>query len=433
MRTAGSRFGALAERPFRLLWLGQTTSAIGDALVPLALTFAVLDVGGAKGLGLSLASLMGTRAALVLVGGVWADRLPRRLVMLACDVLRAAVEVATVVVIVTGNASTWFFVCTSALFGAAAAFFSPASTGLIPQVVSAGRLQQANALVSLSRSSISVFGPAASGVIVVTAGPEWVFGVNGATFVVSALFLARLPVPERERGPDKPFLADLAEGWREVRGRSWVAAALVNFSIVNIGIASYFVLGPAIVEYELGGASDWGIAMTGGAIGGIAGGLLALRITPTFPLRWVFVGFLASSIQILGLIPPLPAIGLAVLAAGAVASIQLGNTFWNTTLQERIPEHVLSRVVAYDWLVSLVFMPVGYIVAAPLADALGLDLTLALLAALSVGANLGILLVPSVRNMRRLDARDPASPMVDDAPEVSRTRGARHARRGGRA
>lgn len=155
-----SRPGALSERPFRLLWLGQTTSAIGDALVPLALTFAVLDVGGAKGLGLSLAALMGTRAVLVLVGGVWADRLPRRLVMLGCDALRAAIEFTTVVVIVTGNASTWFFVCTSALFGAAAAFFSPASTGLIPQVVSAARLQQANALVSLSRSTISVFGPA---------------------------------------------------------------------------------------------------------------------------------------------------------------------------------------------------------------------------------------------------------------------------------
>jgi hypothetical protein len=84
MRTAGSRFGALSERPFRLLWLGGTTSAIGDALVPLALTFAGLDVGGPKGLGLSLAALTGTRATLVLVGGVWADRLPRRLVMLGC-------------------------------------------------------------------------------------------------------------------------------------------------------------------------------------------------------------------------------------------------------------------------------------------------------------------------------------------------------------
>lgn len=399
----GSRFGALSERPFRLLWLGQTTSAIGDALVPLALTFAVLEVGGAKGLGLSLAALMGTRAVLVLVGGVWADRLPRRLVMLGCDLLRAAVELTTVVVIVTGNASTWYFVCSSALFGAAAAFFSPASTGLIPQVVSGARLQQANALVSLSRSTISVFGPAVSGLIVATAGAEWVFGINGVTFVVSAFFLARLSVPERERGPRQAFFADLAEGWREVRSRSWVAAALVNFSIVNIGIASFFVLGPLIVEEELTGASSWAIAMTGGSIGGILGAAIALRFKPTYPLRWSFGLIALTAVQLLMLIPPLPAVGLAAFALLTVAAIQVSGTFWNTTLQQRIPEHVLSRVVAYDWLVSLVFMPLGYVAAAPLADAIGTDTTLIGLAALNASACLGILLVPSVRNMRRPD------------------------------
>lgn len=413
-----SRLGALSERPFRLLWLGQTTSAIGDALVPLALTFAVLDVGGATGLGLSLAALMGTRAVLVLVGGVWADRLPRRLVMLGCDLLRAAVELTTVVVIVTGHASTAYFVVTSALFGAAAAFFSPASTGLVPQVVSASRLQEANALVSLSRSTISVFGPAISGLIVATAGAEWVFGINGATFVLSAVFLARLSVPERERGPRKPFLADLGEGWREVRARSWVTAALVNFSIVNIGIASFFVLGPLIVEEELNGPSSWAIAMTGGSIGGVVGGVLALRFKPTYPLRWAFGLIGLTAVQLLGLIPPLPAVGLAVLGLFTVASIQISGTFWNTTLQQRIPEHVLSRVVAYDWLVSLVFMPLGYVVAAPLADAIGTDTTLLALAALNASACVGILLVPGIRNMRRpetdaLPADEPEPVRVD--------------------
>lgn len=416
--SVSSRLGALSERPFRLLWLGQTTSAVGDALVPLALTFAVLEVGGARGLGLSLAALMGTRAVLVLVGGVWADRLPRRLVMLGCDVLRAAVELTTVAAIVTGFASTWYFVCSSALFGAASAFFSPASTGLIPQLVSPARLQQANALVSLSRSSISVFGPAASGVIVAAAGPEWVFGLNGATFVVSAVFLARLRVPERARGERKAFLADLAEGWREVRARSWVAAALVKFSLTNVGIAGYFVLGPLIVEDELGGARDWGIAMTGGSIGGIVGGMLALRFRPTYPLRWAFPLILASALQLLGLIPPLPAVGLALLAALAVMAIQVSNTLWVTTLQERIPEHVLSRVTAYDWLVSLVFMPLGYVLAAPLAEAVGRDVTLVALAALTALASVGIMLVPSVRNMRRLADERPADE-VSSAPAVA--------------
>lgn len=406
----GSRLGALSERPFRLLWLGQTTSAIGDAMAPLALTFAVLEVGGARALGFSLAALMGTRAVLVLVGGVWADRLPRRLVMLASDAVRAAVEFTTVVVIVTGHASTVYFVCTSAVFGAAAAFFSPASVGVVPQVVSAARLQQANALMSLSRGSVSVFGPAVSGLIVATVGAQWVFGINGLTFVVSALCLARISVPERERAERSPFWSDLGEGWQAVRERPWVMAALSNFALVNIGIASYFVLGPLIAEQELNGAGTWAIAMTGGAIGGIVGGTLALRFKPLYPLRWAFLLVIFSGVQLLGLVPPLPALGLAVMAFLTVASLQLAGTFWHTTLQQRIPEHVLSRVVAYDWLVSLTFMPLGYIAAAPLTHLLGTDTTLVCLAALTTTACLGVLLVPSLRNMRRTDTEPVPSP-----------------------
>jgi MFS family permease len=301
------------------------------------------------------------------------------------------------------------------VFGAAAAFFSPASTGVVPQVVSAARLQQANALVSLSRSSVSVFGPAVSGLIVATAGAQWVFGINGATFVVSALCLARISVPERERGQRRPFWSDLAEGWQAVRARAWVMAALSNFALVNVGIASYFVLGPLIAEQELNGASTWAIAMTGGSIGGVVGGTLALRFKPMYPLRWAFALVIFSGIQLLGLIPPLSALGLAVMAFLTVASLQLAGTFWNTTLQQRIPEHVLSRVVAYDWFVSLTFMPLGYVAAAPLAHLLGTDTTLLCLATLTVSACFGVLLVPSVRNMRRADT-DAHRP-TDIAPE----------------
>ena len=203
--------------------------------------------------------------------------------MLGCDVLRAAVELTTVVVIVTGNASTWFFVCTSALFGAAAAFFSPASTGLIPQVVSATRLQQANALMSLSRSTISVFGPAVSGLIVATAGAEWVFGINGATFVVSAFFLARLSVPGRERAP------------QGVLRRS--GGGLAGGAIPPVGCGGARQLldrrhrhrellraRPADRRGGVDRRGSWAIAMTGGSIGGIVGAMLALRFKPP-PIR----------------------------------------------------------------------------------------------------------------------------------------------------
>src|SRR4051812_26977942 len=183
--------GALRERPFRLLWLGRTASTFGDALVPVALAFAVLHIGGgAAGIGYVLAAFSAAQVAFLLVGGVWADRLPRRLVMLTCDAVRAAVDVFIAVALLTGHMRLWMFVVTAAVFGAAAAFFQPAASGLVPQTVSAGRLQEANGLLSISQTATRIFGPALSGVIVAVSSAGWVFAIDALTFVASAVFLA---------------------------------------------------------------------------------------------------------------------------------------------------------------------------------------------------------------------------------------------------
>ena len=183
-------------------------------------------------------------------------------------------------------------------------------------------------------------------------------------------------------------------------------AVVVFLGALIYSVAAYFVLGPLVVEEELNGARDWGIALTGGAVGGIVGSALALRFRPRYPLRWSFIVILPISLQLLALIPPVPAAGLFFAAVLAVTAIALANVLWNTTLQERIPEHALSRVSAYDWMVSLVFMPVGYAIAGPLSDAIGVDETLALAAGISLVANLSMLLVPDVRNLRRLGDED---------------------------
>jgi MFS family permease len=370
--------------------------------VPVALAFAVLGLdGSAADLGLVLGANTLARAALTLAGGVWADRLPRRAVMLAADVVRAATELFVAVIILTGVAELWMFLVSAAVLGGAAAFFGPASTGLVPQTVSRERLQPANALISLSRSSIGIFGPAVSGLLVAGVGAGWVFAIDSLTFVASALFLLAMRVPSHDRPPRQSFVRDLVEGWQEVRARRWLSAGLVCFSISNLSVATYFVLGPLVVQEELGGARDWGIALTGGAVGGIVGAALALRFKPQHPLRWSFLVILPVALQLLALIPPVPAAGLFVAAVIAVASIALANVLWNTTLQDRIPEHALARVSAYDWMVSLVFMPIGYAIAGPLAGAIGVDETLALAAAICLAANLAVLLVPEVRNLRR--------------------------------
>lgn len=394
-------FDTLRERPFRLLWLGGTTSALGDALIQVALAFAVLDVSGATGLGFVFAAFMGSRILFILGGGVWADRLPRRLVMLAADLVRAAVQIALAATLLTGSARLWHFLVAAFVTGAASAFFAPASTGLLPQLVSPQRLQAANALLSISRSSASIFGPAVSGILVATVGSGWVFAFDAVTFLASAAFLAALRVPAAAPRARQTFLRELAEGWGEVRSRSWLAAGLVAAAFANVAIATYFVLGPLVAEQELGGPRAWGIALAGGPVGALLGGMVAMRLRPRRPLLVAFAIWTIPALQLLALVPPVPALGLAVAGALAVFSVELGNVLWNTVVQGRIPEQALSRVTSYDWAVSLIFMPLGYTLAPPLADSIGVDATLVLAASIAFVGNAGVLLVPSIRRMER--------------------------------
>jgi hypothetical protein len=236
-------------------------------------------------------------------------------------------------------------------------------------------------------------------VVVVAAGPGWAFAVDAASFALSGLFLVRLQLPRASRPPRQRFARDLVEGWREVRARTWVWAALLCFSVSNVAVATFFVLGPVVVERDLGGAGDWMVALVGGGVGGVLGGILALRLRPRHPLRWAFPPILFCALQLPALVPPVPAAGLFVAGALSAGGITVSNALWNTVLQARIPRHALSRVFAYDLLVSFVFMPVGFTLAGPLADAVGTDTTLAVVAGLCATANLAILLVPAVRDL----------------------------------
>src|SRR4029453_10888549 len=251
MRLRG-RLGALEERQFRLLWLGQTASSIGDSLVYVALPFAVIQIGGGAGeLGLVLAAYTLARASFIVVGGVWADRLPRRALMLACDVVRGAVDAFIAVALLTGAMEVWMFVVTAVLLGSAQAFFSPASTGLLPQVGSQARLQQANALLQVSQTATNVFGPALSGLLIAATEPGWVFALDSLSFVISAAFLARLRPRPQEAGPRHRFLAAPLAGGREAWSRVWLRVGFLAAAVANVGIGILFVLGPLVAEDHL--------------------------------------------------------------------------------------------------------------------------------------------------------------------------------------
>ena len=394
----------LESRPFRLLWIGRTTSSFGDAITNVAFAFAILEVSSATALGVVFAIATISRTAFTLIGGVWADRLSRRLVMLVADLLRGAVQGALGILWITEAIEVWHFGVAAAVVGGASAFFGPASTGFIPDTVGRPRLQEANALISLSDGAAHLVGPALAGVLIAAFGLGFGLLFDAATFGVSALALALIRVREHKVTRERQrFIHELAEGWHEVRARAWLQVAFASFALGNLGIAVFFVLGPQVFAEELGGARDWGIAMSIAAAGGIAGSVAALRLRPQRPLLVSFPIVMGAVLATLSLVPPLPAALVGLAAASFFFGSTFGNALWDTVVQQRIPRHVISRVNSYDWLISLVFMPLGYTLAGPLADLIGRDTTLLAAAAAGTIAYLGPLLSREVRSMRRDD------------------------------
>jgi MFS family permease len=410
---------ALSERDFRLLWIGQSGSAVGDALVGVALAFAVLEVGGsAADLGLVFAAFSIPRVLLTLAGGVWSDRLPRQRVMVAADLLRAAAQAVVSTLLITGNGETWHLIGLAVVMGSASAFFVPATTGLMPQVVSRARLQQANALVSISQSAAHIFGPLVAGLLVATVGPGWAFAVDGGSFLLSAGFLAAMRVPSTAPERGRTFVAELSDGWHEVVSRRWVVASILTFALSNASLAAFQVLGPLVAAESLGGAAAWGVILAGGAVGGLLGGAISLRWKPRRPLIPAFAVMALATVQLLFLIPPFPVPVVTLGAMVAFAGIVISNTFWDTMLQQHIPPSVLSRVSSYDWMVSLVLQPVAFAAVGPMSETIGRPETLLVAAGIGIAANTAVLLVPSVRNLSRREG-----PAVAPEPEAAASAG----------
>jgi len=418
MTGRGKLLGPLGEPQFRLLWIGQSASAVGDGLTFLAIAFAVLHIGGkATDLGLVFAAFFAAYVSFVLVGGVWADRLPRQLVMVAADLVRGVVQVIIGLLLLTGSAQVWQVAIGVAVYGAASAFFQPASSGLVPQTVSPGRLQQANALMSISRNAGSILGPPISGLIVAFAGTGAVFLIDAATFGISAISLLLLRPVERP-APEvrQPFLAELAGGWREVLARPWIAAALVAFGISNASGAAFVILGPVIAERQLGGPAAWGLILTGGAIGGVLGGLVALRIRPRRPLLVGFAIMALIALQPLSLLGPAPVLLIAGAFLLGFGAGELTNTWWFTMLQQHVPEQARSRVSSYDWLVSFIFQPLGFLAVGPLSQAIGVTATLVGAASLILLADVAVTLVPSIRSVTWVPEELPVSSASSPPP-----------------
>jgi MFS family permease len=396
--------GVLRRREFRLLLGGQAVSVLGDRMVAVALAFAVLEVGGSTSdVGLVLAAGVFPLVGSVLLGGVVADRVSRRAVMVVADLVRVASQGAMAALLIAGVAEVWMLALLAGVTGTATGFFNPASTGLLPEVVPAEQLQPANALRGSAVSTGEILGPLAAGVLVAAAGAGWAIAADAATFAVSAACLTMLRVPMRVAAQATSFVADLREGWVAFRSRRWVWTVVAYFAIGNLAWGAWSALGPIVADRDLGGAAAWGSVLAAMGVGALLGSLLATQVNPRRPLIFVALadGLFALPLAFLAASPPLPLLAVGALLSGA--GMTLGISVWESTLQRHISGESLSRVSSYDWFGSLAFAPLGLAIWGPVAAAIGIGVSLWLAFGISVAGILALLSVPDVRHL-------PASP-----------------------
>ncbi len=372
---ADRMLGVLREREFRLLWLGQCASTVGDRLVFVAIALFVTEIGTPTDVGVVLAAYTISLVLCVMFGGVWADRVPRHRLMLATDLIRGSVHALLAVLIFTGVVEIWMIVAIEIVFGAAEAFFRPAMTGLVPQTVDEDLVQEANSAISVVNTVAEFAGPALATLLVLGVGAGWAFALDAATFVVSAWFLARMR--PRARGSvvaveGSSVLRELREGWNEFRARAWVWAIVALFSLMLVvALAPYFVLGPTVAEDVYGDKAVYGTLAAALGLGTVCGALVGFRWKPDRPMVAGMLMTLGWPSAILVFAVGLPVGVLIVWFFVAGVGVALFDVWWHTALQQRIPAHALSRVSSYDWMGSLALLPLGYLLAGPLGEALG--------------------------------------------------------------
>ncbi|MGH9006927.1 MAG: MFS transporter [Acidimicrobiales bacterium] len=395
-------FGVLAHRDFRLYFIGRATSFIGTGMIPVALSFAILGRGGSTSeVGWVLSADVLPLALFLLVAGVLADRINRRVVMLGADVLRCAAQAALAVWIITGRPPLWGFIVLEFVVGIGTAFFTPAMTGLIPQVTTPETLHQANALNGVAQWGGTLVGPAIAGALVATVGSGWAVAADAISYAISVVCLVLLRVGwSGIAGEEESLARQLIEGWQAFRSRTWLWSVVAQFCTLGLIVfPPFFVLGAVVAKQSLGGAVGWGIVLACQGGGATIAAILMLRIQPRRPMLAGELALLSWSVilLVLALRAPLPVVAVAGFVSGA--GFGVFGPVWDTTMQRQLPPEVLSRASAYDWFGSMVLLPIGFAIEGWVSSLLGVDGTLWLGTTWLLLTVVVVLALPSVRRM----------------------------------
>ncbi len=363
-------------------------------MAPLALAYAVIAAGGgARALGVVLASNTVPTIVFLLAGGVLADRMSRSRILFFGNLLAAAAQAMVTMLVATGHATTGPIAACGFVSGVATAFSAPATQGIVVQLVAAEHLQQANALVRLPSNTMKVLGPVVAGVVVALAGPAWALGWDAVTFAVAALLLLGLRLTPLAQGPSSApssapaappsgVLADLRAGWAGFWSRTWLWTYTASGTVVVAAwLAGYGLLGPIVAAERYDGARAWGLVQGAFALGLLGGTVVSLRWRPYRLLAVALAGStgIALTPAAMGLGLPLPYVLLGAPLGGAMLDVAV--VCWSTALQQHVPQAEIGRMSSFNHVGELLAVPVGYLLtalAAPLWSASATMLTCAI-------------------------------------------------------
>jgi MFS family permease len=396
------RFPVLGYRDFVLLLADRLLAPAAFAFSLVGVSFAVLQVTGSTAdLSYVLAAQIAPALVFTLIGGVIADRIPPQLVIIAGNVMIAAGEGTFGILVLTGHPRLWQMLLLEGVTGTGMAIFYPASQALLPRLVPAGLLQQASAVSRLAMNGGQMAGASAAGLCVAAFGPGWALAVCGVGMLVSVPLLLSIQAAGAARAQRTGILRDLRDGWSEFRSHTWLWVIVAQFGVVLMAwYGAFQVLGPVVAKAHLGGPAAWGAITAAESVGLIVGGLVSLRFTPRRPMLFVVVigAAIALAPLSLAMLWPLPLVCCASLALGITVEIMMVQ--WTVAMARNIPPGKLARVSSYDLLGSVMAMPVGALIAGPLAGAIGVSATQYGAAALILVASALALIPRDVRTTR---------------------------------
>ncbi len=414
-RALRRRYPVLANRNFRLLLADRLLAPLAATFSLVGVSFAVLAATGSTAdLSYVIAAQAAPSLVFLLVGGVIADRIAPQLVIVAANVMVAAGEGTFGILVLTSHPALWVMIVLELVTGSGVALFYPASMALLPRLVPAEQMREASAISRLTMNAAMMAGAALAGECVALFTAGWALAVCGIGMLGTVPLLLAIRVAPLERAGAAAgnkqehapsMFRELREGWSEFRSHTWLWATVLQFTVVLAAWCGGFqVLGPVVARAHLGGPAAWGLISAAEAVGLIVGGLVSLRWSPSRPILYVVLigAAIAISPLSLAMLLPLPVICVTAFVLGA--AIEVLAVLWTVTMAAKIPADKLARVSAYDGLGTTMGMPVGALVAGPLAASIGVSATQYGAAAITLVASALALIPRDVRTMRSWSA-----------------------------